>query len=123
MVAYRCDNSDPRGNPFLVDLIPCPGRNKEPLRLLEQGIARVQEEFQHAERANKEKASVERDGCLASAGEVWRMTLRQENALDCSIHRKVKILLSLRKECTLPAIPFDQEDDLEMETINKTPGN
>jgi len=83
----------------------------------------VQEEFQHAERANKEKASVERDGCLVSAGEVWRMTLRQENALDRSTHRKVKILLSLRKECTLPAIPFDQEDDLEMETINKTPGN
>jgi hypothetical protein len=50
------------------------------------------------------------------------MTLRQEYAQDRSIHRKVKILLSLRKECTLPAIPFDQEDDLEMETITKTLG-
>jgi hypothetical protein len=45
----------------------------------------VEEEFQYAEKANEEKAAIERDACLAPVGETWRMLLRQEGALDPSI--------------------------------------
>jgi hypothetical protein len=84
---------------------------EELLRLLEEEIASVGEEFDYAERANEERAAIERDACLAPEGETWRMMLRQEAALDRSIDRKVTILLRLRKESVNPpAAPPDQDD-------------
>jgi hypothetical protein len=98
---------------------------QELLRLLDEEIASVQEEFQHAEKVNEEKAAIERDACLAPVGEEWRMMLRQEAALDRSVDRKVRILLALRKEfpdSNLPAVPTEQGDDADMENINKILG-
>jgi hypothetical protein len=42
--------------------------------------------------------AIERDACLAPAGETWEMLLKQEAALDRSIDRKVRILLTMRQE-------------------------
>jgi hypothetical protein len=75
---------------------------QELLRLLEEGITRVREEFEYAETANEERAAIERDACLAPEGETWSMLLRQEAALDHSIDRKVRILLRLRKDFAEP---------------------
>ena len=44
---------------------------QELLRLLEEEIASVREEFEYAEKANEERAAIERDACLAPEGETW----------------------------------------------------
>jgi len=81
------------------------------LRLLEEEIASLREEFAYAEKANEERAAIERDACLAPEGETWSMMLRQEAALDRSIDRKVRILMRLRKEsANLPVAPAGQDD-------------
>jgi hypothetical protein len=69
-----------------ADCVP-PGEpeRQELLRLLEEEIASVREEFAYAEKANEERAAIERDACLAPEGETWSMMLRQEAALDRSI--------------------------------------
>jgi hypothetical protein len=94
---------------------------QELMRLLEEEIAHVQEEFQYAEKVNEEKAAIERDACLAPGGETWRMMLRQEAALDRSIDRKVSILLRLRKEsASPPSAPAGQDDDgTKMESVEE----
>ncbi len=95
---------------------------QELLRLLEEEIASVREEFAYAEKANEERVAIERDACLAPEGETWRMMLRQEAALDRSIDRKVRILLRLRKESTnLPIAPAGQDDGARMENIEEVP--
>ena len=104
--------------------LPCdpPGEPEyqELLRLLEEEIASVREEFAYAEKANEERAAIERDACLAPEGETWRMMLRQEAALDRSIDRKVRILLRLRKEsANLPVAPAGQDDGARMESIEE----
>ena len=92
---------EPAGEPQYLEL----------LRLLEEEIASVREEFEYAEKANEERAAIERDACLAPEGETWSMMLRQEAALDRSIDRKVRILLRLRKELTNPPVaPPDRGD-------------
>ena len=78
---------------------------QELLALLDGEIARVEEEFQHAERVNEEKAAIERDAALAPAGEVWTQMVRQQAALDRSIDRKVRILLAMRKEFLAGKLP------------------
>jgi hypothetical protein len=85
---------------------------QELLRLLDEEIAHVQEEFQYAEKVNEEKAAIERDACLAPEGETWKVMLRQEAALDHSIDRKVRILLRLRKDAAeRPLAPASQDQD------------
>jgi hypothetical protein len=71
----RGDNCEAPGEP----------EREELLRLLEEEIAGVGEEFAYAEKANEERAEIERDACLAPEGETWAMMLRQEAALDRSI--------------------------------------
>ena len=71
---------------------------RELLRLLEEEIAAVESAFEEEMKAQEEKDAIERDACLAPAGETWAMLARQEMALDRSIDRKVKILLTLRRE-------------------------
>jgi len=84
----------------------------------------VREEFAYAEKANEERAAIERDACLAPEGETWRMMLRQEAALDRSIDRKVRILLRLRKESTnLPIAPAGRDDGGRMENIEEIPNS
>ena len=94
---------------------------QELLRLLEEEIASVREEFEYAEKANEERAAIERDACLAPEGETWRMMLRQEAALDRSIDRKVRILLRLRKDLSnMPVAPAGQDDGVGMENTEET---
>jgi len=99
----------------------------ELVRLLEEEVAAVEAAFAEEVQAQEEKDGIERDACLAPAGETWEMLARQEMALDRSIDRKVKILLTMRKEhaqqcrggsrtaptgpATIP--PEDQPDDRE----------
>jgi len=71
---------------------------QELLRLLDAEIAEVEEEFEHEEEVQAERAAIERDACLAPEGEQWKMLLRREETLDRAIDRKIKLLESLRKE-------------------------
>ena len=71
---------------------------RELLRLMEEEVAAVKAAFAEEVKVQEEMDAIERDACLAPAGETWEMLLRQEMALDRSIDRKVKILLTMRKE-------------------------
>ena len=71
---------------------------RELLRLLEEEIAAVQAAFEEEMQVQEEKDEIERDACLAPAGETWEMLLRQEAGLDRAIDRKVRIILTLRQE-------------------------
>jgi len=71
---------------------------QELLRLLEEERVRAQKEIEYEEKRHEEKVAIQRDACLAPAGEQWRMLLRREETLDRAIDRKIKILLGLRKE-------------------------
>ena len=113
--------------------LPGEPQYQELLGLLDQEIARVQEEFEYAEKVNEEKAALERDACLAPVGEDWRTLVRLEGALDRSIDRKVKILLALREQYRddpdLSAAPedqtdetFNQKEETLTESINKMLG-
>jgi len=94
---------------------------QELLRLLEEEIAGAQEEFEYAEKVNEEKVAIERDACLAPAGEQWKLLLRQEETLDRSIDRKVRILLRLRKEFTgLLDTPPGEDDGGGLKDIEST---
>jgi hypothetical protein len=96
--------------------------HQELLRLLEEEIASVREEFEYAEKANEERAAIERDACLAPEGETWKMMLRQEAALDHSIDRKVRILLRLRKDAAdRPVAPAGQDDGARIENNEEVP--
>jgi hypothetical protein len=86
------------------------------LRLLEEEITSVREEFAYAEKLNAERTEIEREACLVPEGETWNMLLRQEGALDRSIDRKVRILLRLRKEATdRPVAPTVQDESASVE--------
>jgi hypothetical protein len=102
---------------------PSEPERQELLRLLEEEIASLREEFEYAEKSNEERAAIERDACLAPEGETWSMMLRQEAALDRSIDRKVRILLRLRKELAdLPiAPPAGHDDEPRMENVDEAP--
>jgi hypothetical protein len=98
--------------------------HQELLRLFEEEIASLREEFAYAEQANEERAEIEREACLAPEGETWSMMLRQEGALDRSIDRKVTILLRLRKEITNLSIVSPSEDDgPRMENVEEVPNS
>ena len=71
---------------------------QELLTMLEEEIADREEEFQDEVEAQKERDAADRDACLAPAGETWEILLRQEMALDRSIDRKVRIILTMRQE-------------------------
>ncbi len=73
-------------------------RYQELQRLLEEQMAAVEAAFAEEMKAQEEKDAIERDACLAPAGETWEMLLRQEAALDRSIDRKVRIILTMRQE-------------------------
>jgi hypothetical protein len=100
---------------------------QELLALLDEEIADVEEEFQHEVKAQEERDAIERDACLAPAGETWEMLLRQEAALDRSIDRKVRIILTLRKEHAqqqkeAARHPEDERSDRAAEELSKLVG-
>jgi len=74
------------------------GRCQELERLLEEQIAAVEAAFAEEMKAQERKDAIARDSCLAPEGETWEMLLRQEAGLDRAIDRKVRILLTMRKE-------------------------
>jgi hypothetical protein len=73
-------------------------RYQELERLVEEQIAAVKAAFAEEMKAQERKDAIARDSCLAPAGKTWEMLTRQEMALDRSIDRKVRILLTVRKE-------------------------
>jgi hypothetical protein len=73
-------------------------RYQELERLLEEQISAVQAAFAEEMKAQERKDAIARDACLAPEGETWEMLLRQEAGLDRAIDRKVRILLTMRKE-------------------------
>jgi hypothetical protein len=75
---------------------------QELLGLLDEEIADVDEEFKHEVEAQEKRDAIERDACLAPVGKTWETLLREEMALDRSIDRKVKIVLTMRKERARP---------------------
>jgi len=75
-------------------------RYQELLALVEVEIAHAEREFEYEEKLNEERVAIERDACLAPAGEEWKLLLRREETLDRAIDRKIKLLLSLRKSST-----------------------
>src|SRR5208337_2008079 len=104
--------------------LPGEPEHQELLRLLEEEIASVREEFEYAEKANEDTTAIERDACLAPEGETWRMMLRQEAALDRSIDRKVRILLRLRKDFTnSPGAPSGEDESTTTESIEVLGGD
>ena len=82
----------------IVRELPSESEYQELVRLLEEEMGSVEKQCEAAEKRNEELEALERDACLAPAGEEWKMLLRREETLDRSIDRKIRILLSLRKE-------------------------
>ena len=94
---------------------------QELLRLLDEEIAHVQEEFEYEEKMNEEKAAIERDVALAPVGETWDTLVRQEGTLDRAIDRKVRVLLTMRRDFAragLPAMLGELSDDGRMRLID-----
>jgi hypothetical protein len=73
-------------------------RYQELLGLLEEQMAAVEAAFADEMQAQEEKDAIARDSCLAPEDETANMVLRLEMALDRAIDRKVRILLTMRKE-------------------------
>jgi hypothetical protein len=73
-------------------------RYQELLGLLEEQAVAVEAAFADEMQAQEEKDAIARDSCLAPEDETANMVLRLEMALDRAIDRKVRILLTMRKE-------------------------
>jgi hypothetical protein len=111
-------------------------RYQELLGLLAEQMAAVEAAFADEMQAQEEKDAIARDSCLAPEDETANMVLRLEMALDRAIDRKVRILLTLRKEqareCrggsrtapTEPAAspPDNESNDREAEELSKLVG-
>jgi hypothetical protein len=104
------------------------GRCQELERLLEEQMAAVEAVFAEEMKAQERKDAIARDACLAPAGETWEMLLRQEAALDRSIDRKVRIILTLRQEHArrggggARTAPTAEPDDRAAEELSKVVG-
>jgi hypothetical protein len=73
-------------------------RYQELERLLEEQIAAVEAAFAEEMQAQEEKDEIARDSCLAPENEAANMVLRLGMAQDRAIDRKVRILLTMRKD-------------------------
>ena len=79
---------------------PAEGDYPKLVNLLEEETARVREALEAAEREGLQVSPSERDACLAPTGNQWALVIRQENALDRAIDRKVRILMELERRRT-----------------------
>ncbi len=99
------EDDQPRLDKFVKDAFGdgagMEARLKELEGLLDDQIAAVEAAFAEEMQAQERKDAIARDACLAPEGETWEMLLRLEMALDRAIDRKVRILLTLRKEHAL----------------------
>ncbi len=95
--AQPAQEAGQEGRPFVATEPADELRYKQLVLLLADEVAAVEQEFEYEEKLNEEKTAIERDACLAPAGEEWRMLLRREESLDRAIDRKIKLLLSLKK--------------------------
>jgi len=73
-------------------------RYQELVGLVEEQMAAVEAAFEEAMEAQERKDAIARDLCLAPEDKRAERVLRLEAGLDRAIDRKVRILLSLRKE-------------------------
>ena len=95
----------------------------ELLGLLGEEIAGARQEWERAEKRNREDAALERDACLGPVGSTWEMLLREQAALDRSIDRKVRIILAMRKDYTrllrvVAQDPLNQADHQQAKDLN-----
>ncbi len=103
-------------------------RHQELLRLLEEQIAAVEAAFAEEMKAQEEKDAIARDACLAPKDETANIVLRVEMALDRAIDRKVRILLTMRKEHARECrggsrtAPTSEPDDRAAEELSKLVG-
>ncbi len=99
---------------------------QELLTLLDEEIADLEEEFKHEGEAQEERDAADRDACLAPEGRTREMLVRQEMALDRSIDRKVKMILTMRKEHARrreeASPPEDEPNDWEAWELSKLAG-
>jgi len=101
---------------------------RELLRLLDEEIVALKAAFEEEVKVQEENDEIERDACLAPAGETWEMLTRQEMALDRSIDRKVRIILTLRQEHARRGgggsrtAPTPEADDRAAEELSKVVG-
>ena len=103
-------------------------RCQELERLLEEQIAATEAAFAEEMKAQERKDAIARDSCLAPAGKTWEMLTRQEMALDRSIDRKVRIILTMRQEHARRGgggsrtAPTHEADDRAAEELSKVVG-
>ena len=109
-------------------------RYQELERLLEEQIAAVEAAFADEMKAQEQKNAIAQDACLAPEDETANMVLRLEMRLDRAIDRKVRILLTMRKEharqcrddspTAQPAAgpPDNESNDREAEELSKLVG-
>ncbi len=64
--------------------------------LVREEVRRVREEYDLYVQEHVEISAAERDASLAPSGSQWTWIIRQENALERAIDRKVKILMRMR---------------------------
>ena len=99
------EDDQPRLDKFVKDAFGdgagLEARLKELEGLLDDQIAAVEAAFAEEMQAQERKDAIARDACLAPEGKTWEMLLRLEMALDRAIDRKVRILLTMRKEHAL----------------------
>jgi len=88
-------------------------RYQELVRLLDEQISAVEAAFAEAMNAQEQKDAIARDSCLAPEDQTATTVLRLEMELDRAIDRKVRILLTMRKEqarlLKTPAEPAAEE--------------
>ncbi len=82
--------------------------------LLLEEIRGVREEYALFQRERLNISTAARDACLAPVGKQWTWMLRQENALDRAIDRKVKILISYKNRARKQRA--EEEDGQTQET-------
>jgi hypothetical protein len=96
------EDDQPRLDKFVKDAFGdeagLEARCKELEGLLDDQIAAEEAAFAEEMQAQERKDAIARDACLAPEGKTWEMLLRQEAGLDRAIDRKVRILLTMRKE-------------------------
>jgi hypothetical protein len=109
-------------------------RYQELVRLLEEQMAAVEAAFADEMKAQEQKNAIAQDACLAPEDETANMVLRLEMRLDRAIDRKVRILLTMRKEharqcrddspTAQPAAgpPDNESNDREAEELSKLVG-
>jgi len=74
------------------------------LQLFDEELGSARQEAARAAKQALEVSAAARDARLAPTGKEWTLIIRQENALDRAIDRKVRILLQLRRGQALPGV-------------------